>query len=111
MDSIRNALTSIKALLAWLPNPAVVAIILALAGTIAFLLHGMVRKLIRRLLAHRAPFVFSIFHPDARRDPAWAGDPGRHHRHSGGAGRLGHRRLDDAAGADRRDRVDRLGGR
>jgi small-conductance mechanosensitive channel len=61
MDSIRNALTSIKALLAWLPNPAVVAIILALAVTIAFLLHRMVRKLIRRLLAHRAPFVFSIF--------------------------------------------------
>jgi small-conductance mechanosensitive channel len=61
MDSIRNALTSIKALLAWLPNPAVAAILLALAVTIAFLLHSIVRKLIRRLLAHRAPFVFSIF--------------------------------------------------
>ena len=61
MDSIRNALTSIKSLLAWLPNPAVAAILLALAVAIAFLLHGMVRKLIHRLLAHRAPFVFSIF--------------------------------------------------
>ena len=61
MDSIRNALTSIKSLLAWLPNPAVAAILLALAVAIAFLLHRMVRKLIRRLLAHRAPFVFSIF--------------------------------------------------
>jgi hypothetical protein len=61
MDSIRNALTSIKALLAWLPNPAVAAILLALAMAIAFLLHRIVRKLIRRLLAHRAPFVFSIF--------------------------------------------------
>jgi hypothetical protein len=47
--------------LAWLPNPAVAAILLALAVTIAFLLHRIVRKLIRRLLAHRAPFVFSIF--------------------------------------------------
>jgi predicted neutral ceramidase superfamily lipid hydrolase len=61
MDSIRNALTSIKALLVWLPNPAVAAILLALAVAIAFLLHRIVRKLIRRLLAHRAPFVFSIF--------------------------------------------------
>jgi small-conductance mechanosensitive channel len=47
--------------LAWLPNPAVAAILLALAVTIAFLLHRIVRKLIRRLLANRAPFVFSIF--------------------------------------------------
>jgi hypothetical protein len=61
MNSIRDALTAFKHLLAWLPDPVVAVIILALAVAIAFLLHRMVRKLIRRLLAHRAPFVFSIF--------------------------------------------------
>jgi hypothetical protein len=70
MDSIRNALTSIKALLAWLPNPAVAAILLALAMAIAFLLHRIVRKLIRPTAG--APCVVRLLdlHPDARRDPA-----------------------------------------
>ncbi len=61
MDSIRSALNAIKSLLVWLPDPAVAAIILALALAIAWSLHRMVRKLIRRLLAERYPFVFSIF--------------------------------------------------
>ncbi len=61
MDSIRNALTAIKNLLAWLPAPAVAIIILVVAAAIAFSLHRMVRKLMRRLLAKRYPFMFSIF--------------------------------------------------
>jgi len=61
MDSIRNALSSIEALLDWLPNPAVALIILALAVMIAVALHRLVRKLVRRLLADRSPFLFSIF--------------------------------------------------
>ncbi len=61
MDSIRNALTAIKSLLVWLPDPVAAAIILALAVVIAFSLHKIVRKLIRWLLAQRYPFAFSIF--------------------------------------------------
>jgi small-conductance mechanosensitive channel len=61
MDSIRNTLTAIKNLLAWLPDPVVAVIILALAGAIAYSLHRIVRKLLRRLLARRYPFIFSIF--------------------------------------------------
>ncbi len=48
-------------MLDWLPDPVVAAIILALAVVIAFSLHRIVRKLIRRLLAKRFPFAFSIF--------------------------------------------------
>jgi small-conductance mechanosensitive channel len=61
MDSIRTALTAIKDLLVWLPDPVVTAAILVLAALIAFSLHRLVRKLIRRLLAQRNPFIFSIF--------------------------------------------------
>ena len=61
MDSIRNALNAIKSLLDWLPSPVVAIIILALALAIAWSLHRMVRKLIRRLLAERYPFALSIF--------------------------------------------------
>jgi small-conductance mechanosensitive channel len=61
MDSIRTALTAIKDLLVWLPDPVVAVIILALAALIAFSLHRLVRKLVRRLLAQRYPFIFSIF--------------------------------------------------
>ncbi|HTT49154.1 MAG TPA: mechanosensitive ion channel domain-containing protein [Pseudolabrys sp.] len=61
MDSIRTVLSAIKGLLDWLPEPVVGAIILALAALIAFSLHKVVRKLIRRLLAERYPFAFSIF--------------------------------------------------
>jgi small-conductance mechanosensitive channel len=61
MDSIRNALIAIKSLLDWLPDPVIAAVILALAVVISFSLHRIVRKLIRRLLANRYPFAFSIF--------------------------------------------------
>ena len=61
MDSIRNALTAIKRLFDWLPDPVVAAVMLALAIAIALSLHRVVRKLIRQLLAQRHPFAFSIF--------------------------------------------------
>ena len=61
MDSIRNALTAIKRLFDWLPDPVVAAVMLALAIAIALSLHRVVRKLIRQLLAERHPFAFSIF--------------------------------------------------
>ena len=61
MDSIRNALTAIKRLFDWLPDPVVAAVMLALAIAIALSLHLVVRKLIRQLLAQRHPFAFSIF--------------------------------------------------
>ena len=61
MDSTRSALTPIKDWFDWLPPQVVVVLILVLAGALAYSLHKMVRKLIRRLLAERHPFVFSIF--------------------------------------------------
>src|SRR5271169_5180251 len=61
MDSIRNALTAVKDLLAWLPDSVVAAIILVVAGAIAFSLHKWIRKLLRSALAQRYPYAFSIF--------------------------------------------------
>src|SRR5271169_5288034 len=61
MDSIRNALTAVKDLLTWLPDPVVAVIIVVVAGAIAFSLHKWVRKLLRSALAQRYPYAFSIF--------------------------------------------------
>ena len=61
MDSIRNALTAVKDLLAWLPDPVVAVIILVLAGAIAYSLHKWVRRLLRVALAERYPYAFSVF--------------------------------------------------
>jgi small-conductance mechanosensitive channel len=55
MDSIRDALTTIKDLLAWLPDPAVALVILALAVCIALVLHKILARLARRILAMRYP--------------------------------------------------------
>ena len=55
MDSIRTLLTAIKDLLAWLPDPAVALIILALAVCIALVLHKILARLARRILAMRYP--------------------------------------------------------
>jgi small-conductance mechanosensitive channel len=60
MDSTRDALTTIKTLLAWLPDPVVGVIILALAGAIAYSLHKWVRRLLRAMLAERYPYVLSV---------------------------------------------------
>lgn len=61
MDSLRVALTWIKDLLDWLPDPVVALLILAIAVLIALALHSWARKLTRRAFAGRYPFVFSFF--------------------------------------------------
>jgi len=61
MDSTRNALTSMKDLLAWLPDRVVAIVILTLAAALAYSLHKWVRKLLRRTLAERYPYMFSVF--------------------------------------------------
>ncbi len=60
MDEIRSALTTIKDWLDWLPDPVVVLFIIALTGGIALALHNWSRKLTRRLLAERYPYVLAI---------------------------------------------------
>src|SRR6185312_2106055 len=50
-----------KDLLDWLPDPAVALFILAIAVLVALALHRWTRKLVRRVIAGRYPFVFSVF--------------------------------------------------
>ena len=61
MDSLRAALTPVKDLLYWLPDPVVALLILATAVLFALALHRWVRKLIRRAFGERYPYVFSVF--------------------------------------------------
>jgi len=61
MDSIRNALTWFKNLLDWLPDPVIALLILAIAVLAALALHRWARKLMRRVLAGRYPYLFSTF--------------------------------------------------
>jgi len=61
MDSLRAALTWIKNLLSWLPDPVVALLIFAVAILIALALHRWARKLARRAFADRYPYVFSTF--------------------------------------------------
>ncbi|HEX9070658.1 MAG TPA: mechanosensitive ion channel family protein [Pseudolabrys sp.] len=61
MDSLRAALTWIKELLDWLPDPVVALLIFAIAVLIALALHRWARKLARRAFADRYPYVFSTF--------------------------------------------------
>jgi small-conductance mechanosensitive channel len=61
MDSLRTALTSIKNLFDWLPDLVVALLMLAIAVLFALALHRWARKLVRRAIAGRYPFVFSVF--------------------------------------------------
>jgi small-conductance mechanosensitive channel len=61
MDSIRALLIRLKDLLAWLPDPVVAVLILALAAAIALALHRWARKLVRGLFAARYPNVLAYF--------------------------------------------------
>jgi small-conductance mechanosensitive channel len=61
MDSLRAALTWIKDLLEWLPDPVVALVILAIAVLVALALHQWTRKLVRKALAGRYPYLFSTF--------------------------------------------------
>ena len=60
MDSLRTALTWVKDLLDWLPDPVVALFILAIAVLFALAIHRWARKLVRRAVAGRYPFVFSV---------------------------------------------------
>lgn len=61
MDSLRAALTWIKDLLDWLPDQVVALMILGIALLVALALHRWVRKLARRVLAGRYPYLYSTF--------------------------------------------------
>lgn len=61
MDSLRSGLTSLRDLLSWFPEPLAAFLIVGFAMAIALSLHNWVRRLLRRLLAERHPFLFSIF--------------------------------------------------
>jgi len=61
MDSLRAALTWIKDLLDWLPDPVVALLILGIAMLLALALHQWARKLVRRAFAGRYPYLFSTF--------------------------------------------------
>jgi len=61
MDSLKAALTSVKDLLDWLPDLVVALLILTIAVLFALALHRWARKLVRRAIAGRYPFVFSVF--------------------------------------------------
>src|SRR5215475_14739803 len=61
MDELRAALTKIKNLLDWLPDPLVAFMILGIAMLIALALHRWVSKLARRALSGRYPYLYSAF--------------------------------------------------
>jgi hypothetical protein len=82
MDALRAALTKIKDLLDWLPDPVVALIILAITVLVALALHRWVRKLARRALAGRYPYLYSTL-SDERTEPPCASDFGNDRGHSG----------------------------
>jgi small-conductance mechanosensitive channel len=61
MESLRAALTWVKDLLDWLPDPVVALLVLTIAVLVALALHQWARKLVRTTLAGRYPYVFSTF--------------------------------------------------
>ena len=61
MDSLRAALTKVKDLLDWLPDPLVAVMILGIAVLVALALYRWARKLARRALAGRYPYLYSTF--------------------------------------------------
>lgn len=61
MDFIGTALTQIKLWLDWLPDQVTAILIVGLAMLLALAMHRSVRKLLRRMLAERHPYVLSIF--------------------------------------------------
>ncbi|HVZ53944.1 MAG TPA: mechanosensitive ion channel domain-containing protein [Pseudolabrys sp.] len=60
MDWINAVFAKLRDWLNWLPDPVVALIILALAAAIALAVHKSMRKLARRLLAERYPYLFAI---------------------------------------------------
>src|SRR5690349_588703 len=60
MDSLRAALTSVKDLLDWLPDPVVALFVFAIAVLVALALHRWARRLARRAFAERYPYLLSV---------------------------------------------------
>jgi small-conductance mechanosensitive channel len=60
MDSLRNALDSVRGALGWLPDPVVAILIIVIAVAIALTLHVVLRGVARRLVAARYPSVFAV---------------------------------------------------
>ncbi|HKS84051.1 MAG TPA: mechanosensitive ion channel domain-containing protein [Pseudolabrys sp.] len=61
MDSLRAAVTWIRDLLDWLPDPVAALLILAIAVLVALALHHWASRLVRRAIAERYPYFFSVF--------------------------------------------------
>ncbi len=59
MDRLRTELIWLRDWLAWLPDPVAAVLIIVLAALIALVLHGWVRRLLRRALALRYPVLFT----------------------------------------------------
>lgn len=81
MDSLRAALTKVKDLLDWLPDPLVAVMILGIAVLVALALHRWARKLARR--ARTLPLSLFDIQSDERTEPACAFDFGDDRGHSG----------------------------
>src|SRR5690242_20667481 len=59
MDRLRTELIWLRDWLAWLPDPVAAVLIIVVAALIALVLHGWVRRLLRRALALRYPVLFT----------------------------------------------------
>ncbi|MGN6573996.1 MAG: mechanosensitive ion channel family protein [Pseudolabrys sp.] len=60
MESLRNALDSLRGWLGWLPDPVAAILIIVIAVAIALAVHGLLRRLVRRLIARRYPGVHAV---------------------------------------------------
>ena len=60
MDSLRNALDSLRGWLAWLPDPIAAVFLILIAVAVALAVHGVLRRLVRRLIAPRYPAVHAV---------------------------------------------------
>jgi small-conductance mechanosensitive channel len=60
MDSLRNALDALRGWLGWLPDSIAAVLLIVIAIVVALALHGLLRKLARRLIATRYPGVSAV---------------------------------------------------
>jgi small-conductance mechanosensitive channel len=61
MDALRAALTWLRHLLDWLPDPVVALLLLGLAVLVALALHRWLGKLVRRAFVGRYPYLLSTY--------------------------------------------------
>src|SRR5262245_34274320 len=60
VDWIQQALTRLRDGLGWAPNDVAGVVILAVAALIALIVHGVVSRLLRRVLGARHPYLASV---------------------------------------------------